>query len=191
VNSLRTYLARNPNASDEGQIKRRIEKLDEQIQAESATAAPPSPGPAQPSGAQQPMMPVGAPPPTGTEAPAAPTGKRSIAPLIVVGVGGVATIVGGIVFFSAASEVSDFELQCPVGADGKRQCPQGTTIAEDANAAQSRQTIGGVVAGVGLAAVAGGLIWYFVSKPSSPAPATALVPAIGPGFGGANLVGSF
>src|SRR5262245_47983005 len=55
VNSLRTYLARNPNASDEGQIKRRIEKLDEQIQAESATAAPPPPGPAQPTGAPQQM----------------------------------------------------------------------------------------------------------------------------------------
>jgi tetratricopeptide (TPR) repeat protein len=187
VNALRTYLARNPNASDEGQIKRRIEKLDEQLQAESPAAAPPPPGPAQVPGGPPPVAPIGAPPPMATEQPTAPSGKRSVAPLIVVGVGGVATIVGGIIFFGARSEIADFEAQCP-----DHKCPpERPNLTADANAAQSKQTVGGVVMGVGLAAVAGGLIWYFVSKPSSPSPTTALVPAIGPGFGGANFVGSF
>lgn len=190
VNALRTYLTRNPNSSDEGQIKRRIEKLDEQIQAEQQAAAPPPPGPAQPVGAPPPPMPTGATPPAAEEPQ--PSGKRPIAPLIVVGIGGVATIVGGVLFITASSQISDIESQC-----GGRVCtdivngPKLAHLAADANSAITRQTVGGVVAGVGLAAVAGGLIWYFVSKPSSPSPSATLVPAVAPGFGGAELVGAF
>jgi tetratricopeptide (TPR) repeat protein len=186
VNALRTFVARNPNSSEEGQIKRRIEKLDEQIQAESAASATPPPGPTQTSGLPPPVAPIGAPV-AGTEPAQTPSGKRPIAPLVVVGVGGVVTIVGSIIFFGARADVKDFEAICP-----DRQCPKGAEgLRDEANAAQNKQTLGGVVAGVGLAAVAGGLVWYFVSKPSSPAPSTAFVPAVGPGYGGAQLVGSF
>jgi hypothetical protein len=197
VNALRTYIARNPNASDEGQIKRRIEKLDEQIQSESAAAAPPPPGPTQTVGMPPPVAPAGAPP-AGTEPAPSPGGKRSVVPLIVAGAGGVAAVVGGVIFAGASSDVSDFEAQCP-----NRRCdvkfPDGVTTnpvasaqkVEEGNSALSRQTTGGIVLGVGLGALAGGLIWYFVSKPSAPAPTTAFVPAVGPGFGGANLVGNF
>lgn len=185
VNALRTYVARNPNSSDEGQIKRRIEKLDEQIQAEAAAAAPPPTAPTQPAGAPPPMAPVGAPPPPGPE-PAPSSGKRPIAPLILVGAGGVAAIVGGIVFIGARSDLNDLETVCP-----GRICVGRPDLTDQANSALSRQQIGAVVGGVGLAAVAGGLVWYFMSKPSGSAPTTALVPAVAPNFGGAHLVGSF
>jgi hypothetical protein len=184
VNALRTYVARNPNSSDEGQIKRRIEKLDEQIQAESPTAAAPPPGPAQPIGAPPPVAPIGGPPPPVEPEPA--RGKRPVAPLILVGVGGVATIIGGILIITATSDLSKLEEQCP-----GRICLGRPDLTEDANSALSRQQTGAIVGGVGLAAVAGGLIWYFVQKPSSPAPSAAFVPAFGPGFGGANVVGRF
>jgi len=191
VNALRTYVARNPNSGDEGQIKRRIEKLDEQIQTEAAatTTAPP-PGPAQPVTTQPPApAPMETPPP---QAEPAPTGKRSAVPLIVVGAGAVATVVGGVIFFGARSDISDFEKQCPVDpTTGHNVCPAGTSYADDANAAESRQTLGEVIGGVGLAAVAGGLIWYFVQKPSSPASSTAVVPAFAPGYGGLELAGKF
>jgi tetratricopeptide (TPR) repeat protein len=192
VNALRTYMARNPNSSDEAQIKRRIEKLDEQIQAEQAAAAPPPPGPAQPVGQPPPPMPGAAPAAPVPEQPA-PTGKRPIAPLIVVGIGGVATIVGGVLFFTAASRISDIETQC-----GGRVCNRGpdfatkdAQLAEDANSAITRQNVGAVVGGVGIAAVAGGLIWYFTSKPSNTAPAAMLSPSLAPGFAGASFAGHF
>jgi len=38
VNSLQTFLTRVPNSSEENQIKRRIDKLQEQIQSEAALA---------------------------------------------------------------------------------------------------------------------------------------------------------
>lgn len=193
VNALRTYVARNPNSQDEAQIKRRIEKLDEQIQAETAAAPPPPPppGPAQPATTTAPPPAVGTPPPAQAEAPPS-GGKRPIAPLIVAGAGAVVTVVGGIIFFTARSAVSDYENQCnqinPVTGD--HQCPNAS-ITDAANAAQHRETLGGVIGGVGLAAVAGGLVWYFVSKPSEPAPTTAVVPAIAPGFGGLEFATKF
>lgn len=192
VNALRTYLARNPNSSDEGQIKRRIEKLDEQIQAEQQAATAPPPGPTQPAVAPPPSAPVGpAAPPTPESPPSA--GKRSIAPLIVVGIGGVATIVGGILFFPASSRIKEIESIC-----GGRQCNRGpgyvaedAQLADEANSAITRQNVGAVVGGIGLAAVAGGLIWYFVQKPSSPTPTALVSPTLAPGFAGATLAGQF
>ena len=191
VNALRTYVARNPNSADEGQIKRRIEKLDEQIQAEAAAQpAPPPPGPAQPTGTEPQVAPAGTPPPPpAAEAPPS-GGKRSIVPLIVVGAGAVTTIVGGVVFFTAASDVKDYESKCPPNAQGVRKC-ETDAITSEANAAQSRETVGEVVSGVGIGMIAGGLLWYFLSKPSHPPPTATIVPAIGNGFSGLSFAGKF
>jgi hypothetical protein len=61
--------------------------------------------------------------------------------------------------------------------------------------------IGDIALGVGLAGVAGGLIWQMVlNKPrllkpraphASPAPKTRVAPALAPGFGGLSVAGAF
>ncbi|HVU05051.1 MAG TPA: hypothetical protein VHE30_25050, partial [Polyangiaceae bacterium] len=76
VMALKTFLERSPGSSDEGQIKRRVEKLDEQIRMEDQASAQP---------VQQPVTPpppATAPPPPAAE-PAPSGGKRSLVPLFV------------------------------------------------------------------------------------------------------------
>jgi tetratricopeptide (TPR) repeat protein len=188
VNALETYLQRKPDAPDAESIRRRIENLKSQIAPAAPTPAPPAPtlAPA--------PAPVAQPP-----APETSEHGRSIAPLILAGGGAVVAIVGGVVFAGGAKKVSDFEAACP-----NRKCPGGDTPADKAhqqdliqqgNDARNQETLGGVVLGVGAAAIAGGLIWYFVSAPSSsPARASAppsITPVVTPGFAGLSLAGHF
>jgi hypothetical protein len=185
VGALETFVARNPGSSEEAQIKRRIEKLHEQIESEAAPrpAAPAAPPPAA-------AAPAAPPPPPAPE----PTtgGKRSITPLIVAGAGGAVAIVGGILFITGSSDVSTFESQCP-----NRVCPSNQpNLSSDANAARTKENIGGVLMGVGLAAGIGGVIWYFVQRPartaSAPHAFTASVsPVVSAGYGGLGLAGQF
>jgi hypothetical protein len=196
VNALQTFLARSPGSSEEAQIKRRIEKLEEQIQNENAAPPPAATAPA-------PARPVPAattPSPSETEpAPAPPVrdesqgGKRSVVPLVVAGAGGAVAIVGTVLFVTASSDVSDYEKRCP-----HRQCPT-TSLSDQANAARTRMTIGGVAMGVGGAAIAGGLVWYFLQEPESDAKTAVashplrarIAPSFGPGFGGLDVAGTF
>jgi len=185
VVALQTYGAREPNSPQRDQIQRRIDVLNGQIAAEQPTAA---------------TAPTGtAPPPatTGTAPPPPPPdtgGKRPILPLIVAGAGGAIAIVGGIIYLSASSEVSDFEKLCPQ----RRNCPPGVDV--DANAARDRQQLAGGIAIAGLAIGGAGLVWYLVSAPEAeqtsavrrlPKPRTAFAPAVAPGFAGIAVRGSF
>jgi hypothetical protein len=185
VVALQTYLVREANSPQRDQIQRRIDVLNGQIAAEQPTAA---------------TAPTGtAPPPTstGTVPPPPPPdsgGKKPILPLVVAGAGGAIAIVGGIMYLSAASEVSDFEEQCP-----GRVCPPGVDE-EGANSARDRQQIAGGIAIAGLAIGGAGLIWYFVSEPEAEQPGTvrrlpkrrtAFAPAVAPGFAGIAVRGSF
>lgn len=183
VSSLETFLARSPGSPEESQIKRRIEKLQEQIQAESS----PPPGPA----AATTSAPTTTTPPGAQPAPAPPpessSGKKPITPLIVAGAGGVITIVGGIVWLGARSDVSKFEDQCP-----NRQCPKDQpNLADDANSARTRQNISGVVTLVGLAAAIGGTVWYVTAKPTGGGATARFAPAFGYGYGGIDVAGQF
>ena len=198
VVALQTYVTRNPGTSDESQIQRRIEKLQEQINAE---APAPTPGPAPAPVAPAPAAPRPAAPPSAApvEQPAAAgsaTGSRPIGPLIVAGGGGAVAIVGAILFFSAASDVSNYEKQCP-----GRVCsgPGSDSLKSDANSARTRENVSGVVSLVGLAAAAGGVLWYFLEPPSSPSASGSAVrpfhadvaPALAPGYGGVAVNGVF
>jgi hypothetical protein len=185
VNALETYLQRKPDAPDADQIRRRIDNLKSQMVA----AAP------------QPVAPV-APPPTiapVSATPIAPEGAEKghgagAAPFIIVGAGGVIAIVGAVVLAGGAKKVKDAEDACP-----NRKCPAGQEGAiQDGNDGRNQETIGGVVLGIGVAAVAGGLVWHFVSKPSNSAQApgatsrgAGLTPVVSPGFAGLSLAGSF
>jgi hypothetical protein len=191
VTSLETYLVRNPGSSDEAQIKRRIEKLREQIDEEAAarTGTVPAASPTQPAGPAQPTPETAAleplpPPDTGSS-------RRSIVPLIVAGAGGVIMVTGVVISIVANGDVNDFEKLCP-----NRTCPEGQeSVADEANAADTRRTVGAVVTGVGVAAIAGGLIWYFVQTPSGSTSAKTAPPRFEPrvdrGFAGLSLSGAF
>lgn len=196
--ALQTFLDRNPGSSEEGQIKRRIDKLNEQIAAEAssqtsstasgsgttASAETASTQPAEPS-------PTAPPPP----APAEDTGSkaRSPVPLIVAGAGGALAIIGGIVYFTAQSKISDVEKQCGGSRTG---CT--ASLADEGNSARTRATIGGAVGIVGLAAAAGGVVWYFVQSPAKSSTAQAprtfragISPDVGWGYSGVSVVGQF
>jgi ribosomal protein L12E/L44/L45/RPP1/RPP2 len=200
VNALETFLTRVPNSSEESQIKRRIDKLQEQIEVEAAAARAAAPAAAAAQAPKEPPPGAKNPPPQETKEPSS-GGSKPILPLIVGGVGVAMFVAGGIVWLVAQSDISDFEKQCP-----GRQCPttdpSGNPIDSDAltkkgNEAITRRDISGVIALVGAGAIVGGGIWYVLSKPSQSAGAAPhgftahLTPALAPGYGGLTLVGAF
>ncbi|HEX7453387.1 MAG TPA: hypothetical protein VF294_13925, partial [Polyangiaceae bacterium] len=170
------------------QIQRRIEVLKKQIAAEKA-APPPTTGATAPA---TPVVPATTTPTQPEPAPTAHTGKRPVAPLIVAGAGGVVLIVGAVVYAGGAKDVSHYEGLCP-----NHNCtgPNATADQDAANKARTKKITGGVVAGVGAAAVAGGLIWYFVQPRSAETTGSLLkpnvIPAVTPGFAGLALSGAF
>lgn len=206
VNALQTFLARVPNSSEEGQIKRRIEKLQEQIDSEAQTATTPATTATAPASTVPPPTPASTvPPPTPAEESPPPSGgHRPITPLIVGGAGLVLTVVSGIIWFGANSDIKDFESVCP-GRDCTPKAGDSTaTIAakekakNDGNSAITRRDVSGALALVGIGAMLGGGIWYAVSKPSggsaraTPRGFTATVsPAFAPGYGGLAVDGAF
>jgi hypothetical protein len=204
VTSLETYLQRKPDAPDSDQIKRRIDNL----KAQMAAAAPPPPSA------------TAAPPPTVTSTGALPpppppdTGKphgKSILPLALLGGGGVvAGVVGAIMISGGASKISDAEST--TGPDGKPLCPNRVcphnpptppeqAVIDKGNDGRSQETLGGVLIGVGVAAIGTGVILYLVSSPSSSsadaaktttiAKSTSLAPVVSPSFAGFSLAGHF
>lgn len=196
VHALEEYQKRAPNAPDHEVIDRRIRNLKDQLSHEqppptasaplppptasaapSATAAPAtSPG----STASAPAASAAATPP-----PPPPEGEHGIAPWIVAGAGG-AVAVGGIVAFVVGSgEVSSAESNCP-----NHKCPSGDAAdVSKGNDGRTLETVGGVMVGVGAAAIAGGLIWHFV-EPGTPSgsgsSATRVTPVFAPSAGGSG-----
>jgi tetratricopeptide (TPR) repeat protein len=192
VMALETFVAREPNAPDKPQITRRIEVIKKQIDSEEAAAAQQQPATTEPSPQDQATQPT-TPTPASNEPPPGEEGSRPIAPLIVVGVGGALLIGGTVLGVVSASDVDEFASHCD-NPEQRTGCPDDEV--DDANSARNRQTMGVVIAGIGGAAVVGGLIWYFVSprEPASAAlskPRTVMLPTVAPGFTGLSLSGSF
>ena len=193
VVALETFLVREPSSSDKDQIQRRIEVLKKQIAENAAPVAA-----AQPT---QPVALAATPVEQQPETGATAKGARPIAPLIVAGAGAVVLVVGLAIVVKGASDVKDFEAACP-----KHMCPNKTGTTEGAaardalisqgNDARNKERLGGIVAGVGGAVLAGGLIWYVV-QPRSAARSTAtllhprVTPSVTPGFAGLSLSGAF
>jgi hypothetical protein len=183
VNALETYLQRKPEAPDADQIRRRIDNLKAQI----AASAPPPAATAAQMPTSPPPVPTAAQPPEGADKGRGP----GATPLIVAGAGGAVAIVGAVLLVTGIKSENDAADQCPL----RRQCPQEVT--DQGNSARTQQKIGGVMIGVGGAAIVGGLIWHFASGPSSSAQTprsgqrAALAPVIAPGFTGLSLAGRF
>jgi tetratricopeptide (TPR) repeat protein len=190
VVALQTFLARVPNSSEESQIKRRIEKLQEQIQSEAQTAPPPAATTATTTTEPPPVSTTTA---AAEQPPPPSSGHRPITPLIVGGAGVVLTVVSGIIWIGANSDIKDFEVKCP----GRQCSAENDSARASGNAAITRRDVSGALALVGIAAILGGGIWYGVSKPTQSASTTphgftaTVTPAFAPGYGGMAVAGAF
>ena len=136
--------------------------------------------------------------PTSTATTPPETGGHSLAPWIVAGVGGAALVTGGVLTFVGAGKVSDADKNCNPNPPGSRQCTNQVAI-DSGNSGRSLETVGVIVGAVGLAAIAGGLIWHF-TEPTGPAKeatsgqgarVTRVTPDVGPGHAGLSIGGRF
>ena len=196
VHALETYMQRGQTLSpdDKAQLQRRIDNLKAAIAASAppvvvAPVAPPGPTAAPPV--------VIAPPPATVAPLPPPTVERhhTIAPWIVVGAGGAAIVAGAVVYFIGKGDVSDAEKTCPGGL-----CPKSNSTATNSaaiskgNSGSNLETDGSVVFYGGLAVTAGGLLWHFLEptgSSTSDGPKVSFRPAVGPGYSGASVVGTF
>jgi tetratricopeptide (TPR) repeat protein len=177
ITTLETFLARDPQSSDAATIQKRIENMKKaQAAATATTTAPPAASSAAPVSSAPP-----APTPTTTEAPAG----RPITPLIVAGAGGAFALVGALVYLGGQGKLSDAEKLCP----DRKNCTNDEAVSKG-NSGRSQVLAGGILAGVGVAGVAGGLAWYFLSKPEG-GTARVVAPALAPGYAGFSLSGRF
>lgn len=123
----------------------------------------------------------GAPPPASTSAPpppttatgtgttATPSGSKSVAPYVLMGVGGVAIVGGAVTGLMAKSKESSIKDKCP-GADGA--CQPGYDPASDKSSAKSLATMTNVLI-IGGAVLAGaGVTWMVLSKDDKKATAS-------------------
>jgi len=197
VGALQEYLKRVPNAPDHEVIERRIKNLQDQIAQEkaAASAAPTASPPPAASTAAPTATATATAPPTATTPTAEPTstatapptteGGHSAAPWIVVGVGGAALVAGVVLFAVGAGDISTAEQKCPVHNNCNDPNSQST-----GNSGRTLESVGVVAGSVGVAAVAGGLLWHFLETPASGTTAT-LTPVVAPGYAGVGLGGRF
>ncbi|HMR06276.1 MAG TPA: hypothetical protein PKA88_10865 [Polyangiaceae bacterium] len=186
VNSLETFLARNPSTPQRDQIARRIEVLNEKIATEGP-AAPTGPQPSVPGG------PAGTGPGTPVTPPDTAGGSRPLVPLLVAGGGGLIAVVGTVLYLGAKSDEQAAEDKCP----SRKNCPEA--IQQEGNDAVKRADTAGVITIAGVAIAAGGVAWYFLSDPEPAASAKAqpkrrapqVAPTWSPGYAGLSVSGAF
>lgn len=181
IDAFETYIARMGSSADPT-IVEKVKNLRELVSAK------PDPNP-QPD-------PVPPPPPPKPVPDSRGDGGPGVAPWVVVGVGGAVAIVGGIVMGIGIQKEAAAAEQCPERGDGG-SCPQ--EVADDGNLGIRMQIGGGVTLGVGLAAAAGGLLWWALTMPSDGDAASlelgpvTVAPSVGltPSYQGLGLTGSF
>lgn len=193
VNALETYLKRvPPNEPGNEQIQRRIANLKAQI-----AAAPPPVAPIA-STTPDPVTTAPTPPPPGNPPPDRVTSDRghSVGPWVMVGVGGAAAVAGVVMLVVGQGKITDSKAGCP----NPSACPMGPSdptpaVRQDLQGqGNTFSAVGGVVGGVGLAAIVGGLIWHFTESTGPEAHAQlrpVVAPALSPGYAGLSLGARF
>ncbi len=183
VRALETYLERAPRGDDRPTVERRIANLKAQITSQPTATASAAASAAPPTTSAAPAPP---PPPVVVVSPRGHT----IYPWIVVGTGVALAAGGAVVAIVGKGKISDGEDACP----GRACATQA--LADDGNSGRSQATVGVVLAGVGVAAIAGGLIWHF-AEPTSARTSDAttrrlnVTPAVAPGYAGGVVQGRF
>ena len=202
IHALEVYLQRNPRAEDAEDIQTRIKNLKAQL-GSNGTATATATVTATATATVTATATETATAPTAT-ATAAPTGgemrTHGVAPWVVVGVGAAAAIAGGVMIAVGQVKLGDATANCsrdPVS--GVLSCANLPGINDPNKSNQTRSdwesqgnTLRGVgigVAAVGVAAIAGGIIWHVV-EPTGPKSAS-LAPVLAPGYAGLSLAGKF
>jgi tetratricopeptide (TPR) repeat protein len=195
VVALETYIARRPSSGEKDQINRRVEVLKTKIAEEDAAAA------AAPTTANGGTTPTTTGPTTTTpmEQPA-PRAKRSAGPWIVMGIGGAATVVGAIGYFSSKQKMDEANARCDnpntTQVEDRTKCFDNSAV-DEGNDARKNVTLSGAVFFVGVGAVAGGAIWWYLdgkrvaNAQTSVRRRTAIVPLLSPELAGLSVSGSF
>jgi tetratricopeptide (TPR) repeat protein len=185
IDVLKIYLDRAPGAPDAITVREKINNLENSLtQAPDGGSPPPVPDAGPPVVADAGVdAAVVVPPPDAGSTP-------SLLPLGVAGAGLAVAIAGGVLLPLGLSGISDAEERC----GGTRECTDDAAR-KDGNLARTEATIGTIALGVGVLALAGGVVWYFVFPPqqSKAAPASALkvTPTVGPKAGGLTFSGAF
>ncbi|MEO6419513.1 MAG: hypothetical protein ABIP39_08920, partial [Polyangiaceae bacterium] len=179
------------------QIQRRIANLKAQI-----AAAPPPVAPVA-SITPEPVVATPITPPPGNPPPDRVTSDRghSVGPWVMVGVGGAAAVAGLVLLVIGQGKISDSKDKCPIttintptGPTMSRVCQPGVNGDSLQSQGNTLSAVGGVVGGVGLVAVAGGLIWHFTE---STGPETrgqlrpSVRPDVRPGYAGLTVGARF
>ncbi len=182
VTALETYLKR---AGNDPTIEEKVKNLKQQLAPPPTVTAPPTAPPTSTASAPP-------PPPSASASSAPPDAPRpfGFAPWIVVGVGGAALLTGAILIPLGLGDVSQAEKECPT----RKGCSQATT--DLGNAGRTKVGAGGAMVGIGVAAVAGGLVWQLVfnkpvAKNAKTGGRTFVAPMLGPNVGGAVVNGAF
>lgn len=85
-------------------------------------------------------------------------------PLAVSVAGGVVAVVGAVLFFEGRASASSAEERCGAARDA---CASSEGLV-DGERARARAQVGGWMAGAGVAALAGGVAWHLLTRPSRP-----------------------
>lgn len=108
----------------------------------------------------------------------------------VVGGVGVAGLVVGTVFgLHAGSQWRAAQKTCADPVKGESCSADGVQLGKDAGGSATLSTLGFVIGGAGL--LTGTILWLRFAPPRAPVSSVAITPALGPGIGGARLLGTF
>ncbi len=185
VNALEAYLKRAPgNNPGNDAIQHRIAVLKDEMAAANAPAPPPAAAP-------PPAEHVSAPSPA---PPAHAHAARAPWPWIVVGGGAVAAGAGIVLWAIGTGQVNGAKDDAAAAGCQDSHCPKNVDVKpfQDKNdSGTTKRTVGVILAGVGVAAIAGGLAWHFLEPRRSDGVKASLSPGMAPGYAGLSMAGSF
>jgi tetratricopeptide (TPR) repeat protein len=149
ISFYRSYLRDLPDAPNREVVEKRMAEMQEQLDAQKKLAEQPPSGP---------VGPTDQPPVTHDESPPPRAGGKGLKTAgIVTGAVGVALVVTGIIFgVSSQSDKSDVQDAIDRGD------PWTQALADQESSGKSKAMIANVTLGVGIAAVVGGGVLYYL-----------------------------
>lgn len=187
VVAYRTYVERKGAQADQETVAK-VKSLEEKLaaQAKSTPVTPTPVGPTEAEGPTNDLLPG--------ETEGQPTVGPGPWPWVVTGAGAALLFTGSVMLGIGSGKITDAEAVCP-----NRVCPSAAggpdaatvnAALDDGNSGLRLQRIGASLLGVGVAAVGGGLTWYFVSRPSKTEPSMSrrwqVLPELAPGHYGVS-----
>jgi tetratricopeptide (TPR) repeat protein len=197
INALQVYLKRAP-ANDPGAeaIQRRITNLKAQQDAADASAKAAASNSASSSATTAPTAAPTAQPTSSNEpsSPPPPDRGHSAGPWVLLGAGGAAVVTGIILLAIGENDINNSFSACGNPNPSSENCSNTQAAYDKQSQGNTLAAVGGIVGGVGVLAVAGGLIWHFVEPTGPDTKSTGhieLHPDARPGYAGLSLGGAF